>query len=81
MWRGKPLFIKHRTNKEIDEAQNVNISDLPHPEKDEDRVKKPKVFSFNRGLYTFSCVPASDKGEYKGWFVLVMVLIMIHLVE
>ena len=35
MWRGKPLFIKHRTSKEIEEAQNVDISNLPHPQKDE----------------------------------------------
>ena len=37
MWRGKPLFIKHRTNNEIEEAQNVDVSKLPHPQKDEER--------------------------------------------
>ena len=42
MWRGKPLFIKHRTSKEIEEAQNVDINNLPHPQTDKDRVKNPK---------------------------------------
>ena len=31
LWRGKPVFIKRRTQKEIDEARNVNIKDLKHP--------------------------------------------------
>ena len=39
LWRGKPVFIKRRTENEINEARNVNISDLKHPEKDEDRAK------------------------------------------
>ena len=36
LWRGKPVFIKRRTKDEIEEARNVDIKDLPHPEKDED---------------------------------------------
>ena len=44
MWRGKPLFIKHRTSKEIEEAQNADITNLPDPQKDEERVKNPKFF-------------------------------------
>src|SRR5882724_1424081 len=27
-WRGKPIYISHRTKKEIEEAQNVPLSDL-----------------------------------------------------
>ena len=27
LWRGKPLFIKHRSQKEIDDANSVDISD------------------------------------------------------
>jgi Rieske Fe-S protein len=41
-WRGKPVFIRHRTADEIKEAENVNISTLRDPQKDEDRVKKPE---------------------------------------
>ena len=42
LWRGKPVFIKRRTKDEIEEARNVDIKDLPHPEKDEDRAKDPE---------------------------------------
>jgi ubiquinol-cytochrome c reductase iron-sulfur subunit len=31
MWRGKPIFIRHRTEKEIDEAKAVPLDDLPDP--------------------------------------------------
>ena len=41
-WRGKPVFIRHRTADEIDEANKVNISALRDPQADEDRVKKPE---------------------------------------
>ena len=32
LWRGKPIFIKRRTQSEIDEAKNVDMKDLKHPE-------------------------------------------------
>ena len=35
LWRGKPVFIKRRTENEISEAKAVNITELKHPEKDE----------------------------------------------
>ena len=28
-WRGKPIFISHRTKKEIDEARNVQVAACP----------------------------------------------------
>jgi len=31
MWRGKPVFIRHRTEAEIAEAEAVPMSDLPDP--------------------------------------------------
>lgn len=31
MWRGKPLFIRNRTAKEVEEANAVPVSDLPDP--------------------------------------------------
>src|ERR1051325_8687839 len=40
-WRGKPVFIDHRTPQEIEAAQKVNVSDLRDPEPDSARVKKP----------------------------------------
>lgn len=41
-WRGKPVFIRHRTADEIKEAESVKIESLRDPQKDEDRVKKPE---------------------------------------
>ncbi len=68
MWRGKPLFIKHRTKKEIKEANEVNIDDLPDPQTDKERVKNPKYLVLVGVCTHLGCVPASDKGEYNGWF-------------
>ena len=41
-WRGKPIFITHRTKKEIEEAENVNLASLPDPQPDSARVKPGK---------------------------------------
>ena len=42
LWRGKPVFIRRRTQDEIAEARSVKMEDLKHPEKDEDRAKDPE---------------------------------------
>ena len=42
LWRGKPVFIKRRTNNEITEAKAVSLTELKHPEKDEDRASNPE---------------------------------------
>lgn len=41
-WRGKPVFIRHRTADEITEANEVSINELRDPQTDADRVKKPE---------------------------------------
>ena len=68
LWRGKPVFIKRRTSEEIAEARNDSIKDLPHPEKDEDRVKNPEWLVMLGVCTHLGCVPLGDKGEYNGWF-------------
>ena len=68
LWRGKPVFIKRRTQDEIAEARNVKIEDLPHPEKDEDRAKNPEWLVMLGICTHLGCVPLGDKGEYNGWF-------------
>ena len=68
LWRGKPVFIKRRTEIEISEAKEVNLDDLKHPEKDEDRVKKAEWLVMMGICSHLGCVPLSDKGEYNGWF-------------
>ena len=68
LWRGKPVFIKRRTKFEISEAQSVDLNELKHPEKDEDRVKKSEWLVMLGICTHLGCVPISDKGEYNGWF-------------
>lgn len=41
-WRGKPLFVRHRTAEEIDKEASVDIGGLRDPQHDIDRVKKPE---------------------------------------
>src|ERR1700742_1259450 len=40
-WRGKPVFVSHRTQQEIKAAQDVDASSLRDPQTDAQRVKKP----------------------------------------
>ena len=39
-WRGKPVFIRRRTEEEILEAKNVDLNILKDPISDDERVKK-----------------------------------------
>ena len=68
LWRGKPVFIKRRTQNEIDEARSVRMEDLPDPEKDEDRAKNPEWLVMLGVCTHLGCVPLNDKGAYNGWF-------------
>ena len=69
-WRGKPIFISHRTKKEIDEARNVQLSSLPDPQADKDRVKAGKdEWLVLIGICThLGCIPLAHQGAYDGWF-------------
>lgn len=68
-WRGKPLFVRYRTPKEIQEAQNVDIKTLRDPQADSDRVKKGKEqYLIVVGVCThLGCVPNFGGGDYGGW--------------
>ena len=68
LWRGKPVFIKRRTDDEIKKARAVDINDLKHPEKDEDRAKNPEWLVMLGICTHLGCVPLTDKGDYDGWF-------------
>ena len=35
-WRGKPVFVRHRTKKDIEEAVNTPLADLRDPQTDAD---------------------------------------------
>ena len=68
LWRGKPIFIRRRTKKEIDEAQNVQLEELKDPQKDKDRVKKSEWLVMVGVCTHLGCVPLGNKGQYDGWF-------------
>ncbi len=73
MWRGKPVFIKHRTPEEIEEARSVEISALPDKQADEERVQKPEWLVVIGICTHLGCVPTGQKqsdahGDYDGWF-------------
>ncbi|KAK0620183.1 Rieske [2Fe-2S] iron-sulfur domain-containing protein [Immersiella caudata] len=67
-WRGKPVFIRHRTAEEIDEANKVNVASLRDPENDADRVKKPEWLVMLGVCTHLGCVPIGEAGDYGGWF-------------
>ncbi len=71
MWRGKPVFVRHRTAAEIEDAKAADGESLPDPQTDAERVKEGKEqWLVMVGVCThLGCVPLGDgAGEYKGWF-------------
>ena len=68
LWRGKPVFIKRRTEEEIAKARQVDLKELKDPEKDEDRAKNPERLVMVGICTHLGCVPLGNKGEYDGWF-------------
>ncbi|XP_008467930.1 cytochrome b-c1 complex subunit Rieske, mitochondrial-like [Diaphorina citri] len=67
-WRGKPLFIRHRTQKEIDTEQNTNISQLRDPQADSDRVKDPSWLVIIGICTHLGCVPIANAGDWGGYY-------------
>jgi ubiquinol-cytochrome c reductase iron-sulfur subunit len=72
-WRGKPIFIDHRTQEEIKKARDVDISTLRDPAKDSDRVKKAEWLILIGICTHLGCIPlgqraGDDRGPYGGWF-------------
>jgi len=68
MWRGKPLFVRHRTDEEIERETATDLSKLRDPEADADRIKDPK-FLVVIGICThLGCVPIANAGDYGGYY-------------
>lgn len=73
VWRGKPVFVRHRTAKEIEEARAVPLSQLPDPQPDQARVKRDQWLVLVGICTHLGCVPLGQKptdarGDYGGWF-------------
>ena len=69
-WRGKPIYIMHRTKKQIEEARSVQVSSLPDPATDQSRVKDGHdQWLVVTGICThLGCIPIAHQGEFGGWF-------------
>ncbi|MBI1300095.1 MAG: ubiquinol-cytochrome c reductase iron-sulfur subunit [Alphaproteobacteria bacterium] len=73
MWQGKPVFVRHRTEEEIKQAESVDVAGLSDKETDKERVQKPE-WLVAIGICThLGCVPTGQKpvesrGDYGGWF-------------
>ncbi len=72
-WRGKPVFIRHRTAAEIEEANAVPLDELRDPEPDSIRAEKPEWLVMVGVCTHLGCVPLGQKpndesGDYGGWF-------------
>jgi ubiquinol-cytochrome c reductase iron-sulfur subunit len=68
-WRGMPVFIRNRTQKEIDEARAVPMDQLKDPQTDQDRVMKGHDnWLIMIALCThLGCIPIGQSGDYDGW--------------
>ncbi|XP_059168859.1 cytochrome b-c1 complex subunit Rieske, mitochondrial-like [Physella acuta] len=67
-WRGKPLFVRHRTDEEIEKEAAVNISELRDPQADSERTKNPKFLILVGVCTHLGCVPIADAGDYGGYY-------------
>jgi ubiquinol-cytochrome c reductase iron-sulfur subunit len=72
-WRGKPVFVRHRTAEEIAAAQKVDLAELRDPQPDDKRVQKPQWLILVGICTHLGCIPMGQKstdprGEYGGWF-------------
>jgi ubiquinol-cytochrome c reductase iron-sulfur subunit len=68
-WRSKPIFIFHRSPKDIELARSVNVATLPDPEPDQKRVKEGHdQWLVLIGICThLGCIPVAHEGNYDGW--------------
>jgi ubiquinol-cytochrome c reductase iron-sulfur subunit len=73
VWRGKPVFVRHRTKADIEAAAAVPLDQLVDPQPDGARVQKPEWLVMVGICTHLGCIPlgqkASDnRGEFGGWF-------------
>lgn len=75
LWRGKPVFVRHRTAEEIAEAEAVALTDMIDPQTDNERLvpdmdgKLRPQYLVMVGVCThFGCVPVGEAGDYDGWY-------------
>ncbi len=67
-WQGKPVFVRHRTPKEIADARAAPLNLLKDPATDESRAQKPEWLIVVGICTHLGCVPLGHQGPYEGWF-------------
>ncbi|KAM5207850.1 cytochrome b-c1 complex subunit Rieske, mitochondrial [Hipposideros larvatus] len=67
-WRGKPLFVRHRTKKEIEQEAAVEVAQLRDPQHDLERVKKPEWVILIGVCTHLGCVPIANAGDFGGYY-------------
>ncbi len=72
-WRGSPVFVRSRTQAEIEEARSVDVSGLRDPQTDEERVIEPQWLIVVGVCTHLGCVPVGNtptenRGDFGGWF-------------
>lgn len=79
MWRGKPIFVRHRTPKEIAEARATPVSSLidqvarnanlpdDAPASDQDRMFKPEWLIMIGICTHLGCIPLPYEGNWGGY--------------
>jgi ubiquinol-cytochrome c reductase iron-sulfur subunit len=82
-WRGKPVFIRNRTAKEIEEAKAVPLEELKDQGAENDNLEPgaPATFENRSGgegkenwivmigsCTHLGCVPVGTAGDFGGWF-------------
>lgn len=67
-WRGKPLFIRHRSADEISREKSVDMASLRDPQKDEDRSVRPEWLVVLGVCTHLGCVPIANAGDFGGYY-------------
>lgn len=67
-WRGKPLFVRHRTPKEVEQEAAVDVAHLRDPQHDLERVKKPEWVILIGVCTHLGCVPIANAGDFGGYY-------------
>ncbi|XP_072169164.1 cytochrome b-c1 complex subunit Rieske, mitochondrial-like [Diadema setosum] len=67
-WRGKPLFVRHRTQEEIDDVNSVDVASLRDPQADKERVQNDKWLVLIGVCTHLGCVPIANAGEFGGYY-------------
>ncbi|WOL03760.1 hypothetical protein Cni_G12480 [Canna indica] len=67
-WRGKPVFIRRRTEDDVQLANTVDLSSLRDPQSDSERVKNPEWLVVVGVCTHLGCIPLPNAGDFGGWF-------------